>query len=97
MCSMGEAAPSSWTRGSPPQAGVVLSAFPNFDKLTSVHVNCTDDYMLASGYSHNVAMYDLETGAVVRYAVPAANHSSEDESAGFATRVHAQRHTYKQQ
>ncbi|KAG5177963.1 quinon protein alcohol dehydrogenase-like superfamily, partial [Tribonema minus] len=52
--------------GASPQEGAVVSSFAPFEKLTSVHVNCTDDYMLASGYSHDVAMYDVETGAVCR-------------------------------
>jgi hypothetical protein len=50
-------------------AGEVVQKFDNFEKLTSVHVNSSDDYMLASGYSLSVAMYDLETGKVARYAM----------------------------
>lgn len=36
--------------------------FDEFDQLTSVHVNCTDELFLASGYSRNVALYDISTG-----------------------------------
>jgi hypothetical protein len=52
---------------SSPDAGEVVQKFDNFEKLTSVHINSSDDYMLASGYSLSVAMYDLETGKVARY------------------------------
>ncbi|XWS68099.1 hypothetical protein CRYUN_Cryun04dG0061200 [Craigia yunnanensis] len=33
--------------------------FDEFDQLTSVHVNSTDELLLASGYSKNVALYDI--------------------------------------
>ncbi|KAI4295728.1 hypothetical protein L6164_035744 [Bauhinia variegata] len=36
--------------------------FDEFDQLTSVHVNSTDELFLASGYSRNVALYDINTG-----------------------------------
>ncbi|XP_051146853.1 protein DWD HYPERSENSITIVE TO UV-B 1 isoform X3 [Andrographis paniculata] len=36
--------------------------FDEFDQLTSVHVNSTDELFLASGYSKNVALYDIGTG-----------------------------------
>uniref|UniRef100_A0A7N0TWP9 U2A'/phosphoprotein 32 family A C-terminal domain-containing protein n=2 Tax=Kalanchoe fedtschenkoi TaxID=63787 RepID=A0A7N0TWP9_KALFE len=36
--------------------------FDAFDQLTSVHVNSTDELFLASGYSRNVALYDINTG-----------------------------------
>lgn len=35
--------------------------FDEFDQLTSVHVNATDELFLASGYSRNVALYDINT------------------------------------
>ncbi|GAV58764.1 WD40 domain-containing protein [Cephalotus follicularis] len=41
-------------------SGVVT--FDNFPQLTSVHVNSTDDQFLASGYSTNVALYDIDSG-----------------------------------
>ena len=31
-------------------------------QLTSLHINCTDEVFLASGYSKNVGLYDLGTG-----------------------------------
>ena len=34
--------------------------FDDFDQLTSVHVNSTDELFLASGYSRNVALYLYE-------------------------------------
>ncbi|KNA15740.1 hypothetical protein SOVF_095500 isoform B [Spinacia oleracea] len=37
-------------------------AFDDFDQLTSVHVNATDELFIASGYSKNVALYDINTG-----------------------------------
>lgn len=36
--------------------------FDEFDQLTSVHVNSTDEKFLASGYSKNVALYDISSG-----------------------------------
>jgi WD40 repeat protein len=36
--------------------------FDEFDQLTSVHVNSTDELFLASGYSRNVALYDISCG-----------------------------------
>ncbi|KAM7251445.1 hypothetical protein ACFE04_023328 [Oxalis oulophora] len=37
-------------------------SFDDFEQLTSVHVNSTDDQFLASGYSKNVALYDISSG-----------------------------------
>ncbi|KVI08953.1 uncharacterized protein LOC112518830 isoform X2 [Cynara cardunculus var. scolymus] len=36
--------------------------FDDFQHLTSVHVNATDDQILTSGYSKKVAVYDISTG-----------------------------------
>lgn len=36
--------------------------FDDFDQLTSVHVNSTDELFLASGYSKHVALYDISSG-----------------------------------
>ncbi|KAH9314285.1 hypothetical protein KI387_022912, partial [Taxus chinensis] len=36
--------------------------YEEFEQLTSVHINATDDYFLASGYSKHVALYDICTG-----------------------------------
>lgn len=36
--------------------------FDEFDQLTSVHVNSTDELFLASGYSRHVALYDISSG-----------------------------------
>ncbi|KAK4840397.1 hypothetical protein QYF36_007880 [Acer negundo] len=38
------------------------ATFYDFEQLTSVHVNSADDQFLASGYSKNVALYDINTG-----------------------------------
>ncbi|KAK4804535.1 hypothetical protein SAY86_004352 [Trapa natans] len=37
-------------------------AFDDFEQLTSVHVNSTDELFVASGYSRNVALYDIQCG-----------------------------------
>ncbi|XP_057964053.1 protein DWD HYPERSENSITIVE TO UV-B 1 isoform X2 [Malania oleifera] len=37
-------------------------AFDEFDQLTSVHVNSNDELFIASGYSKNVALYDISSG-----------------------------------
>lgn len=36
--------------------------FKSFEHLTSLHVNSTDDKFLASGYSKDVALYDIGSG-----------------------------------
>lgn len=36
--------------------------FDEFDQLTSVHVNSTDELFLASGYSRDVSLYDISSG-----------------------------------
>jgi WD40 repeat protein len=36
--------------------------FDDFEQLTSLHVNSTDDQFLASGYSKDVALYDISSG-----------------------------------
>ncbi|XP_010432434.1 PREDICTED: uncharacterized protein LOC104716714 [Camelina sativa] len=36
--------------------------FDDFDQLTSVHANSTDQLFLASGYSKDVALYDIGSG-----------------------------------
>ncbi|XVE49283.1 hypothetical protein DITRI_Ditri01bG0070700 [Diplodiscus trichospermus] len=43
-------------------SGVGSFTFDEFDQLTSVHVNSTDELFLASGYSKNVALYDINSG-----------------------------------
>lgn len=39
--------------------------YEDYDKLTSVHLNCNDQYCLVSGYTNNAKIYDVETGNVV--------------------------------
>ncbi|CAO2842097.1 unnamed protein product [Amaranthus hypochondriacus] len=39
-----------------------FDAYDDFDQLTSVHVNATDELFIVSGYSKNVALYDINTG-----------------------------------
>lgn len=51
---------TSRTMGICNSAGSVT--FDEFDQLTSVHVNSTDELFLASGYSKNVALYDISSG-----------------------------------
>ncbi|KAI6695158.1 hypothetical protein NL676_022868 [Syzygium grande] len=36
--------------------------FDDFEQLTSVHVNSMDDRLLVSGYTRNIALYDIATG-----------------------------------
>lgn len=44
--------------------GRIINKFENFEKLTSVHINSTDDQLLASGYTYGVKLFDLATGQV---------------------------------
>ncbi|KAK6946022.1 WD40 repeat, partial [Dillenia turbinata] len=46
--------------------GASSTIFDNFDQLTSVHVNSTDELFLASGYSRNVALYDIASGRCIQ-------------------------------
>lgn len=39
-----------------------MVVFDDFEQLTSVHINSTDDRCLTSGYSKKVAIYDIGTG-----------------------------------
>ncbi|XP_076934884.1 protein DWD HYPERSENSITIVE TO UV-B 1-like [Bidens hawaiensis] len=41
-------------------------SFDEFDQLTSVHVNSSDELFVASGYSEHVALYDISTGKRVQ-------------------------------
>lgn len=50
----------SMVRGVYHSAGSVT--FDEFDQLTSVHVNSTDELFLASGYSRDVSLYDISSG-----------------------------------
>ncbi|CAK4301339.1 unnamed protein product [Aphanomyces euteiches] len=43
--------------------GAPFSPFPH---LSSIHVNMNDQYVLVSGQSHSVRVYDLDTGQIVR-------------------------------
>jgi hypothetical protein len=51
-----------------------FSAEP-FPMLSSLSVNCTDDFLLASGLSHDLAIYDIHTGRVLHRAHDVHNHS----------------------
>lgn len=42
-----------------------LNRFKSFPKLSSLSVNCSDNFLLASGISSSIVVYDLETGHVV--------------------------------
>ncbi|KAL5706981.1 hypothetical protein ACHQM5_025085 [Ranunculus cassubicifolius] len=39
-----------------------ISKFDDFENLTSVHVNSTDEQFIASGYSKDVSLYDIGSG-----------------------------------
>lgn len=47
----------------PANSGVI---FDDFDQLTSVHINSTDELFLASGYSKHVALYDINIGRCLK-------------------------------
>jgi len=40
--------------------------FDRFEQLTSVHINSTDEQFLVSGYTKNVALYDIGTGRLLQ-------------------------------
>jgi len=43
-----------------------LQTVEEFPKLSSLSSNCTDDFLLASGISPNIAVYDVQTGKVLQ-------------------------------
>jgi hypothetical protein len=45
-----------------------LRTAEGFPKLSSLSANCTDDFLLASGISPNIAIYDVQTGKVLTRA-----------------------------
>lgn len=45
-----------------------------FPKLSSLSANCTDDFLLASGISPNIAVYDVHTGKVLIRATEVHEH-----------------------
>lgn len=55
----------------------IVAKLPPFNKLTSVHVNCTDDLLLASGYTLCVRLCDLATGKVhlTRKGIPCSSRA----------------------
>lgn len=64
-----------------------IYTYDDFEQLTSVHINSTDDYFVASGYSNHVGLYDLRTGTQLQIfrdlhkehinVVKFANHSPQ--------------------
>jgi hypothetical protein len=44
----------------------VVQEYAPFDKFTSIHLNCTDELLLLSGYTRDCAVLDLATGRNVR-------------------------------
>lgn len=49
--------------------------YERFNKLTSVHVNSTNQWLLTSGYSNHARIYDVETKAIVAELMNAhSNH-----------------------
>lgn len=43
---------------------LIMNNFNQFKNLTNVHVNCIDQYMIVSGYSTSVIIYDIITGQI---------------------------------
>jgi WD40 repeat protein len=59
----------------PGRAHSIVKEYPSFNKLTSVHINSGNDFILTSGYSYDARVYDLETGTVlVEYKNAHNNH-----------------------
>ena len=44
----------------------IVQEYDDFAELTSVHVNCTDRWLLASGYTSDVRLYDVGTAQLSR-------------------------------
>jgi WD40 repeat protein len=45
---------------------VCLRPCPTFERLTSIHLNSTDQYYMTSGYSPDVSLFDLPEGRLAR-------------------------------
>lgn len=45
-----------------------------FPKLSSLSINCTDDLLLASGFTHDLALYDTHTGQVLHRVLGVHSH-----------------------
>ena len=58
-------APSASASSSAAVGGIQTRKFEHFEKLTSVHVNCADAFVVASGYCNSVKVYDVGTAKVV--------------------------------
>ena len=53
----------------------VVQVYPDFDKFTSIHLNCTDELLLLSGYTQDCAVLDVASGkSVRRYSGIHTNH-----------------------
>jgi WD40 repeat protein len=51
----------------PDRSHSVVKQYQPFEKLTCVHINSRNEYLLASGYSCDAKIYDLETGRVLQH------------------------------
>jgi len=51
-----------------------LQTVEEFPKLSSLSCNCTDDFLLASGISPNISVYDVQTGKVLLRAQGVHEH-----------------------
>jgi hypothetical protein len=47
---------------------------PNFESLSSLSVNCTDDFLLVSGLIPDLALYDIHTGQLLHHAYGVHSH-----------------------
>lgn len=52
----------------------IMRGVEDFPNLTSLSANCTDDYLLATGLSRNLALYDIRTGQVSQVAAGVHEH-----------------------
>lgn len=79
--------PGSGSIGTRNGRSPTIYTYDDFEQLTSVHINSTDDYFVASGYSNHVGLYDLRTGTQMQIfrdlhkehinVVKFANHSPQ--------------------
>jgi WD40 repeat protein len=49
------------------ESSISKSIIGNFRNLSSITVNCTDDYLMSSGFSRDIALYDLPTGKQIAF------------------------------
>ena len=71
------------------QSQPLAQNYEDFSKLTSIHVNCSDERILASGYAKDVCIYDIESGKRDTYSNIHADHINISRFSHFSPHLFA--------